>query len=111
MTEVYRRKLALDKYTPTLTAVTLFYSRIILKKLTTENKTTFRKLEKSVKFSVKCDADIKFMISTVNNNKIVKKTFRDHSASNIEDLCNKLGNACDEYFAECDRNDVILKCE
>ena len=60
MTEVYRRKLALDKYTPTLTAVTLFYSRIILKKLTTENKTTFRKLEKSVKFSVKCDADIKF---------------------------------------------------
>ena len=56
-----RRKLALDKYTPTLTAVTLFYSRIILKKLTTENKTTFRKLEKSVKFSVKCDADIKFI--------------------------------------------------
>ena len=52
MTEVYRRKLALDKYTPTLTAVTLFYSRIILKKLTTENKTTFRKLEKSVKFSI-----------------------------------------------------------
>ena len=51
MTEVYRRKLALDKYTPTLTAVTLFYSRIILKKLTTENKTTFRKLEKSMKFS------------------------------------------------------------
>ena len=60
MTEVYRRKLALDKYTPTLTAVTLFYSRIILKKLTTENKTIFRKLEKSVKFCVKCDADIKF---------------------------------------------------
>ena len=52
MTEVYRRKLALDKYTPTLTAVTLFYSRIILKKLTSENKTTFRKLEKSVKFSI-----------------------------------------------------------
>ena len=26
-----------------------------------ENKTTFRKLEKSVKFSVKCDADIKFI--------------------------------------------------
>ena len=52
MTEVYRRKLALDKYTPTLTAVTLFYSRIILKKLTTENKTIFRKLEKSVKFCI-----------------------------------------------------------
>ena len=52
ITEVYRRKLALDKYTSTLTAVTLFYSRIILKKLTTENKTTSRKLEKSVKFSV-----------------------------------------------------------
>ena len=52
MTEVYRRKLALDKYTPTLTAVTLFYSRIILKKLTTENKTTFRRLEKSVKFRI-----------------------------------------------------------
>ena len=50
------------------------------------------------------------MISTVNNNKIVKKTFRDHSASNIDDLCNKLGNACDEYFVECDRNDVNLKC-
>ena len=33
MAEVYRRKLALDKYTSTLTAVTLFYSRIILKKL------------------------------------------------------------------------------
>ena len=47
-------------YTPILTAVTLFYSRIILNKLTTENKTTFRKLEKSVKFSVKGDADIKF---------------------------------------------------
>ena len=61
MTEVYCRKLELDKYTPTLTAVTLFYSRIILKKLTTENKTTFRKLEKSVKFSVKRDADIKFI--------------------------------------------------
>ena len=54
MAEVYRRKLTLDKkYTPTLTAVTLFYSRIILNELTTENKTTFRKLEKSVKFSVK----------------------------------------------------------
>ena len=52
MAEVYRRKLALDKYTPTLIAVTLFYSRIILKKLTTENKITFRKYEKSVKFSV-----------------------------------------------------------
>ena len=52
MAEVFRRKLALDKYTlNTLTAVTLFYSRIILKKLTTENKTTFRKLEKCVKFS------------------------------------------------------------
>ena len=58
---MYRRKLALDEYIPTLTAVTLFYSRIILKKLRTENKTTFRKLEKSVKFSVKCDADIKFI--------------------------------------------------
>ena len=42
----------LDKYTPTLTAVTLFYSRIILKKLTTENKRTFWKLKKSVRFSV-----------------------------------------------------------
>ena len=51
MAEVYRRKLAHDKYS-TLIAVTLFYSRIILKKLTTENKTTFRKYEKSVKFSV-----------------------------------------------------------
>ena len=57
MAEVYRRKFV--KYT--LTAVTLFYSGIILKKLTTENKTTFRKLEKSVKLSVKCDADIKFI--------------------------------------------------
>ena len=50
MAEVHRRNLALDKYTPTLTAVTLFYSRIILKILTTENKTNFRKLKKSVKF-------------------------------------------------------------
>ena len=69
MTEVYRRKLALDKYTPTLTAVTLFYSRIILKKLTTENKTTFRKLEKSVKFSVKCDADIK-LVNNISKSEI-----------------------------------------
>ena len=60
MAVVYRPKLVLDKYSPTLTAVTLFYSRIILKKLTSENKTTFRKLEKAVKFSVKCVADIKF---------------------------------------------------
>ena len=52
MAEVYRRKLALDKCTPTLAAVTLFYSRTILKKLTTENKSTSRKLEKSVKFSI-----------------------------------------------------------
>ena len=51
------------------------------------------------------------IISTINNNKIIKKTFRDHSASNIDDLCNKLGNACGEYFVECDRNDVNLKCE
>ena len=72
MTEVYRRKLALDKYTPTLTAVTLFYSRIILKKLTTENKTTFRKLEKSVKFSVKCDADIKFINFCIENQLLPK---------------------------------------
>ena len=50
--EVYLRKLTLDKYTPTLTAVTLLYSWIILKKLT-ENKSSSRKLEKSVKFSVK----------------------------------------------------------
>ena len=48
------------------------------------------------------------MISTANNNEIVKKTFRDHFASNIEDLYHKLGNACDEYFAECDSNDVNL---
>ena len=54
MAEVYRLKLALDKYTPTLIAVTLFYSRIILKKLTTENKTSLRKIEKSLKFSEKC---------------------------------------------------------
>ena len=72
MTEVYRRKLALDKYTPTLTAVTLFYSRIILKKLTTENKTTFRKLDKSVKFSVKCDADIKFINFCIENQLLPK---------------------------------------
>ena len=51
------------------------------------------------------------MISTVNNNKIEKKIFRDHSASNIEDLYNKLGNACNEYFVESDRNDVNLKCD
>ena len=67
MAEAYRRKLVLDKYTLILTAVTLFYSRIILKKLTTENKTTFRKFEKSVKFSVKCDADIKFDNIKENN--------------------------------------------
>ena len=30
------------------------------------------------------------MISTVNNNKIENKNFRDHLYSNIEDLCNKL---------------------
>ena len=52
MTEVFRGKLAFDKYTPTLTAVTLFYFRIILKKLTTKNKTAFRKPEKSVKFNL-----------------------------------------------------------
>ena len=75
MTEVYRRKLALDKYTPTLTAVTLFYSRIILKKLTTENKTTFRKLEKSVKFSVKCDADIKFINFCIENLLIIQNIY------------------------------------
>ena len=48
-------------------------------------------------------------ISTLNNEKIIKKTF--HTDSNIEDLCNKLGNACDEYFVECDRSDGNLKCE
>ena len=53
MVEVYIRKLALDKYTPTLTAMILFYSLIILKKLKNEIKSTSRKLEKSVKFSVK----------------------------------------------------------
>ena len=62
--EVYRRKLALDKYTPTVTAVTLFYSRIILKKF--KKKITFKKLEKSVNFSVKCVADIK--LNSLNNN-------------------------------------------
>ena len=69
MAELYRQKLALEKYIyiSTLTAVTLFYSQIILKKLTTENKTTFRKLKKSVKFSVKCESDIKFINN--NNNK------------------------------------------
>ena len=35
----------------------------------------------------------------------------DHSASNIEVLCNKLGNACDEYFVKCDRSDGYVKCE
>ena len=53
MAKVCRRKLALDKYTPTVAAVTLFYFRIILKKLITENKPTFRQLEKSVKFCAK----------------------------------------------------------
>ena len=48
MSGVYRRNIALDKYTPTLTAVTSFYSRIISKKLTAENNTNLRKLEKSV---------------------------------------------------------------
>ena len=61
MMEVYRRKLALDKYNPILTAVTLFYFRNILKKLATESKSTFKKIQKSVKFSVKCDADIKLI--------------------------------------------------
>ena len=28
------------------------------------------------------------ILGIYNDNKIVKKTFRDHSASNIEDLCN-----------------------
>ena len=50
-------------------------------------------------------------MTPLNNKKIIKKTFRDHSASNIEVLCKKLGNACDEYFVECDRSDVNLKCE
>ena len=39
------------------------------------------------------------------------KTSRDHSASNIEDLCNKLGIACNDYFDESDRNDLNLKCD
>ena len=26
-------------------------------------------------------------------------------------MCNKLGNACNEYFVESDRNDVNLKCD
>ena len=38
------------------------------------------------------------MISTVNNNKIENKNFRDHSYSNIEDLCNKLRPI---YTVEC----------
>ena len=58
---MYRRKFALDKCTPTLTVLKLFYSRIILKKLSTENKSTFGKLEKSVKFGVKRGGDIKFI--------------------------------------------------
>ena len=57
MAEVYRRKLALDKYTSTFNCSDIILFPDYLKKLTTENKTTFRKLEKSVKFSVKCDAD------------------------------------------------------
>ena len=61
MEEVYRRKFALDKCTPTLNVVKLFYSRIILKKLSTENKSTFGKLEKSLKFGVERGGDIKFI--------------------------------------------------
>ena len=83
MAEMYRRKLARDKYTPTLTAVILFYSRIILKKLTTENKTTFRKLEKSVKY--KCDADIKFIHFSIslNSRKQLRNYSFTHNSQNI----------------------------
>ena len=53
MPEVYRRKLG-----TIFKSLVLFYSKIILKKISLVNRNTFRRLEKTTKSYIKVNADI-----------------------------------------------------
>ena len=65
MVEVYNQNIVLNfKYT--IKAVTIFMSRIILKRLNADHKLLFKKLEKDLKYYTKLNADIHFL----SNNKL-----------------------------------------
>ena len=59
MVEVYNRNVSNFKYT--IKAVTIFMSRIVLKRLNADHKLLFRKLEKDLKYYTKLNADIQFL--------------------------------------------------
>ena len=60
MVEVYNRNVV-SNFKYTIKAVTIFMSRIILKRLNVDHKLLFKKLEKDLKYYTKLNADIQFL--------------------------------------------------
>ena len=60
MVEVYNRNVV-SNFKYIIKAVTIFMSRIVLKRLNVDHKLLFRKLEKDLKYYTKLNADIQFM--------------------------------------------------
>ena len=60
MVEVYNRNVV-SNFKYTIKAVTIFMSRIVLKRLNVNHKLLFKKLEKDLKYYTKLNADIQFL--------------------------------------------------
>ena len=60
MVEVYNRN-GVSNFKYTIKAVTIFMTRIVLKRLNVDHKLLFRKLEKDLKYYTKLNADIHFL--------------------------------------------------
>ena len=59
MVEVYNQNVV-SNFKYTIKAVTIFMSRIVLKRLNVDHKLLFKKLEKDLKYYTKLNADIQF---------------------------------------------------
>ena len=62
MVEVYNWNVV-SNFKYTIKAVTIFMSRIVLKRLNVDHKLLFRKLEKDLKYYTKLNADIQLLLS------------------------------------------------
>jgi hypothetical protein len=69
MANVMDRNVEKKNFNKVILAISKFYSRIVLKKLTNDSRSTFRKVEKSFKSNSKINADIQvypFMFFPLN---------------------------------------------
>ena len=60
MVEVYNRNVV-SKFKYAIKAVTIFMSRIVLKRLNVDHKLLYMKLEKDLKYYTKLNTDIQFL--------------------------------------------------